>query len=90
MAKDKTTHGNRAKGRIKGSRKVVSFGQEEILLRKRLSTSMKQLCDQRWNMSLNKYGHFSNNKGKKVLMNKVISEKDFRGLQDLKLDKVFV
>lgn len=34
MDKDKITHGNRAKGRIKGSRKLVNPGQEEVLLRK--------------------------------------------------------
>lgn len=64
MAKDKTSHGNLAKGKIKGSRKLVNPGQKEIILRKTLSTNMNQLCDQKWNMNLNKSEHFINNKGK--------------------------
>lgn len=90
MDKDKTSYGNRSKGRIKGSSKVVNFDQEEILLRKWLSTNMKQPCDQRWNINFKKYKHFSNNKHNEVLMKKVMSEKYFRGLQDLGPDKVFL
>lgn len=90
MVKDKSVHGNRAKGRNKGSRKVVNFGQEEILMRKELSTNMNQLCDQRRNMNFNESEHFVNNKGNKVLIKDFIFEKDFRGLQDLGIDKVFV
>lgn len=37
----------------------------------------------------NKSEHCVNNRGKEVLMNKVISHKEIRGLQDLKIDKVF-
>lgn len=40
MAKDKTAHGNRAKGRMIGLGKLVNLSQEEILLRKGLSTNM--------------------------------------------------
>lgn len=64
MAKDKTTQGNRAKGRINNSKELVNLGKEEILLRKGLSTNMNLLCDQRWNMNFNKSEHFVNNKGK--------------------------
>lgn len=38
-------------------------------------------------MNFNKSEHFVNNKGKNVLMKKVISKKDLNGLQDLKIDK---
>lgn len=47
MDKDKTTHGNRAKGKIKGSWKLVYLSQEKILLREGLSTNMNQLYNQR-------------------------------------------
>lgn len=46
MAKDKTNYGNRAKGRINGSRKIINPGQEEVPLRKNLSTNVNQPCFQ--------------------------------------------
>lgn len=67
MARDRTTHGNKVKGRIKGSEKLVSLGQEKVLLKKGITTNVNQLCDQRWNMKFNNSKHYVTNKGKILL-----------------------
>lgn len=56
MARDKTTQGNRSKGRIKGSGKLVTPGPE----------------DQRWNMNLDKFKHCVKVKEVIVQKNEVI------------------
>lgn len=89
MVRDKIARGNRAKGRIKGAGKLVNFVQEEVPLRKGLSTNMNQLGDQKRHMNFNKSEQMVN-KGKEVLMKKVIYEKYFNGSQDLRIDKVFM
>lgn len=50
--------------------------------------NMKQLYDQRWNMNFNNSKYYVTNKGKEVLMKKVIFEKDIKGFQDTEIDKV--
>lgn len=58
MARDKSAHGNKTNGRLKVSGKMSNFRQEEVLLRKGLST----------NMNFNKSKHCV--KGKEVHVHK--------------------
>ncbi|KAI5396768.1 hypothetical protein KIW84_062845 [Lathyrus oleraceus] len=83
MAKDDVSHDKRAKGRIKGSGKVVNPSQKEVPLRKYLSTKVNQLCIQRKNK---KFKSDVTNKGQEVLLNKhqMITSKD--GTTNIKLE----
>ena len=89
MSRDQIAQSNQAKGKIDGLRKLVSLVQKEVSLRNGLSSDMKKLGDQRVNMNFNNSKQLVN-KGKEVLLKKVISEKGFNGLQYLKIDKVFM
>lgn len=90
MARDKITHGKRAKRRIKGSDKLGNPDQKEVHLRNILSTNVNQLCIQRRNMNFNNSNGDVTNKGKEVHLKKVIYEKYIRGLKDLRVDKVLM
>lgn len=64
------THGNRLKGIIRGLKKLVDLGREEVLLRKGLMANMNNInhmCDQRQNMNFYKSKGGVTNKGKVVL-----------------------
>lgn len=84
MPKDQNAHGNRAKGRIKGLRKVVNPSQKKVLLRKDLSTNVNQLCIQKKNVN---FRSGVTKKGREVFFKKVITTKYNMSLKDLKIDK---
>lgn len=67
MARYKIAHGNHAKGRIKGSWRLVVQGPKEVPPRRESSTNVNQLGDQRCNTNFIK--HCVKGK-KKVLMQK--------------------
>lgn len=63
MDKDKTTHGNQEKGRIKGSSKIDNLSQEEVPLRKYLTAYVNLLCFRRRYMNFNNSKSNVTNKG---------------------------
>lgn len=85
MTKDKTFHGYRAKGRIKGSRKVVNPCQKEVPIGKDLSTNVNQLCIQRKNMN---FKSDVTNQGQEFLLKKAIYAKGIMSLKYLKIHRV--